>query len=192
MLKLLITVLLVSLFFCGNILWADGHESVDDIEEIEEITDFIEVTQEKPGYFEIFGHLHPAMVHFPLAWMVLLFLVELIAFIENKASWHKAGFYILVITVISFIPAIISGLINASNHPPDTDKLNILLLHRNLNFIVVSLTLIALTLRFLRRKTSLGKLRVVYLALISIATILLLLSGHLGGKMVFGENYLPF
>jgi uncharacterized membrane protein len=165
-------------------------EQVQEFEMVEEVVD---VTEEETalGLFEIIGRMHPAMVHFPIGWLFLLFLTEMIAFIYNKPSWHRAGFYILIMVVLSIAAAAVTGLINASNQEFEGELNSLMITHRNLNYVVAALSLMALGTRLARRTLS-GHLHGVYLALVTVATVLVMISGHLGSKMVFGLKYLPF
>ncbi len=169
-------------------------EDFEDIQldEVEDVTE--QVTQAPAGFsiITLIGKFHPALVHFPLGWMFLLFLVELVAYIYNRQDIHRAGFYLLILTLLSFIPAIVSGLINASWTQGGTETHDRILVHRNLNFIVAGLALLALSLRLFVARMLSGKLRVLYLLALISGAIIILISGHIGSKLVFGENYLPF
>jgi len=64
--------------------------------------------------------------------------------------------------------------------------------HRTLNLSVATLAAIALVLRFSRRNQLDGPWRIVYLGLVFAATGLVLVAADLGGRMVYGPNFLPF
>jgi hypothetical protein len=64
--------------------------------------------------------------------------------------------------------------------------------HRNLNIVSAILCLGALLLGYPKRESLRGPRRWFYIGLLVAAAIIVLIAGHLGGKMVFGENYLPF
>jgi len=170
------------------------EQSEDSEIESLELEDIVDVTPQNSGFSfkKILGRLHPAFVHFPIAWLFMLFVTEIIAFIYNKPTWHKAGFYMLIILVLSFIPAVTSGLVDASLHDMDAAEHSIMVTHRTINFIVTGLVVLALVLRLAKRSELKGALRGTYLGMIIIATVMIMISGHLGAKMVFGSNYLPF
>ncbi|HEQ99064.1 MAG TPA: DUF2231 domain-containing protein [candidate division Zixibacteria bacterium] len=166
---------------------------VGEVEEFEMVEDVVDVTEQETslGLFEIIGRMHPATVHFPISWLFLLFLTEMIAFIYNKPAWHRAGFYILIMAVLSIAAAAATGLINASNQELEGELHSLMITHRNLNYVVAGLSVLALGIRIGRRSLS-GYLHGIYLAFIVVATVLVLISGHLGSKMVYGLKYLPF
>jgi len=160
-------------------------ETLDDIQEIEEI-------EPGMGFPEFLGRLHPAVIHFPIAWLVLLLGIEGIALATGGAGWSRAGRVLLFAACISFLPAIATGLIHASHQGSDPNFLQLMEPHRNLNIASAILCLGALPLGFRQRETLRGPRGWVYIGLIAASTLLVLIAGHLGGKMVFGENFLPF
>jgi sulfite exporter TauE/SafE len=76
--------------------------------------------------------------------------------------------------------------------PSDADVARALTIHRTLNFVVFGLVLAALGLRLFRRNDLQGWSRRGYLALVVVATGLVLLAADFGGKMVYGAHFLPF
>src|SRR5687768_613844 len=62
-------------------------EEVEEVEAVEpaEAEGDSKASEEKKegGFFEVVGHLHPAVVHMPIGWLVLLFLLDLAAFLLN-------------------------------------------------------------------------------------------------------------
>jgi uncharacterized membrane protein len=166
------------------------EEIIEEIEEIEEIT---VVNPEKSlGLLEILGRFHPAVVHIPIGWLMMVVIIDLVTFAIGWKDWQQWGIYALAGTVLSFFPAIFTGFLNASSLPHDSPILSLMETHRNLNILVTALCIAALVLRFKKRSALKGGVKWIYLGLIFLSAALLALSGHLGGKMVFGVNYLPF
>ena len=54
-------------------------------------------------------HLHPMIVHFPIALLIIGFLFDLTGAIFNKVFFSKAGFYLLILGTLGVIAAFISG-----------------------------------------------------------------------------------
>lgn len=163
------------------------EEIIEEIEEIEVV-----VPEKAIGFWEILGRLHPAVVHIPIGWLMMVVIIDMVAFVLGKDEWARLGLYALIGTVLSFFPAIITGLLIASSIPSDSPSLSLMETHRNLNLLVTALCVAALALRIRKRNALEGGPKWSYLGLILLSAALLTLSGHLGGKMVFGENYLPF
>ena len=64
--------------------------------------------------------------------------------------------------------------------------------HRNVMLAALGCTVVALVLRLWRKNQLAGAVYYAYLGFLLVATALMSLGGHLGGKLVFGEDYLPF
>jgi len=171
-------------------LFVSAGAELEDIEEIEEIEEVTEAGT--PGFLEYLGRMHPALVHFPIGWLIMLVLIDLGAFVLRLESFEKWGLYVLIGSVLSFVPAIITGLLNASYLQDNASTLTTLAWHRNLNLLMAGLCVVALILRLKYRNRIAGGVKWAYLGLILIASVLMMAAGHMGGKMVFGENYLPF
>lgn len=169
---------------------APDDEADEEVEEVEEVA--VEPEAKKsPGVFEILGNLHPMLVHMPIAWLFLLLLADVGGLILGRELPRRAGLPLLALTFLAMIPAVATGLMNAAHQSVEGDDLATLLLHRNLMFATAAVTAVALVLRAVKRELP-GALRVVYLLLIFAAVALISAGGHIGGEMVYGEDYLPF
>ena len=56
-----------------------------------------------------FNHLHPMIVHFPIALLFIGFLADAIGIIFKKEFFTKAGFYMLVLGTLGVVAAYLSG-----------------------------------------------------------------------------------
>ena len=171
-----------------------------DVEEIE-VLDAETPTQEDATsegddtpttLFGVMGRLHPALVHLPIAWTLLLCLVELIALARPQEGWRSAGLYLSILTWLSFLPAALTGLLRLEQLPQDPEALAPALLHRNIMYIAAGLASTVALLRVLAKNRLTGPRRLVYLALVCLTFALVGLGAHLGGKLVYGDDYLPF
>ena len=54
-------------------------------------------------------HLHPMIVHFPIALLIVGFLADVIHLIIKKEFFSRAGFYLLILGTIGVIAAYLSG-----------------------------------------------------------------------------------
>lgn len=165
---------------------AGSDEAVEELEMIEEVEEVAESDQQPATLADYLGSLHPAVIHFPIAWMVLFLLVELINIFRREWHWHRLGGYLLILTVVSFVPAVLTGWVQGAQVSFNEPYASIFELHRNLNFLTAALSLGAL---MLRRKQPSGKFtmkQIIYWMLILGAGTLVLYSGHLGGRLVHG------
>ena len=144
------------------------------------------------GLSDLVGRLHPALVHFPIAWLVGLALVDFVGLVLKREAWQRMGIFVLGGTVLSLLPTAATGLLRAAHMPSDPAVHALLITHRTLNFAVAGLVLAAFALRLRRRNRLQGPSRVVYLALVFAATGLVLVAADFGGRMVYGPDYLPW
>jgi uncharacterized membrane protein len=151
-----------------------------------------EVEGKPSGLSDLIGRLHPALVHFPIAWLVALALVDFVGLVLKREAWQRAGIFVLAGTVLSLVPTAATGLLRAAHMPSDAAVHALLVTHRGLNFAVAGLVVAAFVIRLLRRDRLQGPSRVVYLTLVFAATALVLVAADFGGRMVYGPDYLPW
>ena len=164
-----------------------------DPAEIEEVQDVSAVEPPgRPSALGLLGRFHPALIHFPIAWVFLLQLVETIALINRREEWRRMSLFVLILACLSFIPAAATGFLRAASVGSDPEFRSLMVTHRNMNVAAALLCMGALALRLGLPRQFASRLRWLYLLLLSVCAVLLLVAGHLGGKMVFGQGYLPF
>jgi uncharacterized membrane protein len=173
---------------------APQENAKDDGEEVEIIEEVSVTSSDAGGNFllKIFGRLHPAIVHVPIGWLMLLLLCDLAVLLGKREELRPASLYIHILTLLSFFPALFSGFINAGNNSTEADFLHLMGEHRNLIIAMALLTTIAFAIRCKAKNQLTGKAGYLYLGLIILATLLIGAAGHIGGKMVYGPDYLPF
>ncbi|HET6347369.1 MAG TPA: DUF2231 domain-containing protein [Myxococcota bacterium] len=144
------------------------------------------------GFFEMVGHLHPAVVHMPIGWLVLLLLLDLAAFLLNRPELLPVGPWVGLGVVLSFIPAAITGLLRFDGLPQDPEAAAPALLHRNVMYGCLVLCIVALVVRVMNRNELEGRNKWIYLGLVASACLTVTIGGHLGGQLVYGNDFLPF
>ncbi len=177
---------------------AEPQEEVELVEEIE-IVDVVSVepvatasTSGGMGVSTVVGRFHPALVHLPLAGVVLLALFELLRLGRWGEGLGKASLLLLGFTVLTALPAVASGLLRAAELAGKGARLSQLPAHRAVMLSAVGLAVLALAIRVLKGRNLAGVSRWIYLILVLGAAALVPLGGHLGGKLVYGDNFLPF
>lgn len=200
--RLLSAVLLALLwsFSCGGPVSAQelgqaaapGQEPVEEIENVEAVTE-IQAAAEKPTTIDVLmGRLHPALVHLPIGWLLATLLLDFLGLCLNRTGFHRAGLVLLLVAALSCMPAMVSGWLRASELASGGPSADLVISHRNLMIGVSSLVVLALGLRLWRKNQIEGLFRWIYLGMILIGSGLIGFGGHLGGKLVFGANFLPF
>jgi uncharacterized membrane protein len=165
-----------------------------DVQEVTDIGQIEEIKSEgvKPTALELAGRFHPMLIHFPIAWLILLALAELFSFIGRQTYWWQPVLCLHVLALLAFVPAAVTGFILAAHIGTDPEFLRLVIPHRNLNLAGAALCLISLVLRIRAGKDMHGRMRRTVLLLILSATLAVLIASHYGGEMVFGESFLPF
>jgi uncharacterized membrane protein len=128
---------------------------------------------------------HPIMVHFPIALFFVSLALDLLGMIRRDAALHIAGFYNLVIALLSAFASLVTGYIAFLRlHFPFEG------VTRNHIILALSTTVLMTILYAIRvhrhEKMSTGA-RVLYLIVGMIGVVTLALVGHYGGEMVYGS-----
>jgi uncharacterized membrane protein len=168
-----------------------------DVEEVEVVEDVTDVSNERAntagnkGLLYIVGRLHAAMVHFPIAWVFLLLLMQIAMLSQRFADLSKAAMTIHILAVASYIPAIFSGFMRVKYIPDSPEFSSMLTAHHIPVFSASALCMLTLIVALIKRDLWTSyKYRYVRLALVTITFLLFSLGGHNGGKLVFGANFL--
>ena len=123
--------------------------------------------------------IHPVLVVFPIGLWVFSFVCDLAFAATGHVSWYDAGFYAMAGGIFGGLAAAIPGFIDLmSIDKPAVRRIGIT--HMLLNVFAVALFSINL---FLRTQMAAGA--VVPVSLSVIGLVLILISGWLGGQMVY-------
>jgi len=194
------------LFFAALVLYATfgfatawahaaqaGAAAKGDVEEVE----VADVSEVKPAdaaarpLLDTISRFHPPLVHLPIAWLMLLVLVDGATFLGGK-PWEKAGFYLLWLAAVSCVPAVTTGLLREDCYKGGAEVKTIITTHKWLALTTASLCIVALGIRLLSRNDLKKTSKFAYLAVVFAAGLLIGAVGHKGGQIVFGKGYLPF
>jgi len=165
-----------------------GFKSDKEVEEVEVIPD-AEGSPAAP--WGVVGRFHVAVVHFPIAWVLLTLLLDLLAFGAGRRELADAGRWTLGLGVLSFGPAVATGLLREETMGLPEATHALVEVHETL----VLAALAAATAAFLWRwrfPTLQGHRRVIYLLLMAVACGLVAAGAHWGGKVTWGPEHLPF
>jgi len=138
---------------------------------------------------EKIGRLHICLVHFPIAFIFLLLLIDYLTFIVGW-NFEKFGDFLLVCLGLAFLPPIATGFLRTEYMKGNIDVFNLITSHRNLAISAAMFVLAALILRFTVKPQ--GIFKWIYLLVILAAAILVSMTGYEGGEVVFGEGYFSF
>ncbi len=134
-------------------------------------------------------HLHPMLVHFPIALTTLGFVAEVASlYFKKELCLPKVGFYLLIVGTLASIVAVFSGLVFTNEMSGAADEIRDL--HQVFAWLTVSFLLATSLLRIylLRNKTENANLKWIAFAMYGIATICVSITGFFGGTLVY--NYM--
>jgi len=132
-------------------------------------------------------HVHPMIVHFPIALLIVGFLTDLASFFIKGDFFKQSGFYLLILGALGTIAALLSGeqagsglggqgvLGQAIEHHEEAAELAVWLV------LVTALFRVALVL--LKKYAGAFKIAALVLFLLSIGAIAR--TGYYGGKLVY-------
>ncbi|HEX3133006.1 MAG TPA: c-type cytochrome domain-containing protein [Planctomycetota bacterium] len=144
-----------------------------------------------PSPMTLFARAHVVVVHFPVALLMVLALIEVLRWRRKTGSMDQTIAIIAVITALSSIVAIIQGLMLADDGSGSVEHARLLALHKWLGIVtgVVAIGSAAIALR--RQLGDTPGLAKLYRVFVLPGALLVSLTGHYGGQMVHGEKYLP-
>jgi uncharacterized membrane protein len=146
---------------------------------------------EKPSMVELFGRAHVMVVHFPVALLMVLALIEILRWRRKEGSMDQSVAIIAVIAALSSILAIVQGWMLAGPNEGNSEYCKLLELHR---WLGISTGVFACASAIVALRRQLGDsagLTKLYRVLVIPGAILVSLTGHYGGALVHDPSYLP-
>ena len=179
---------------------ADAPKPAPAAAEVEDLDDVKEVVPAKApdapppsGLADVISKLHPAFVHIPIGWLLMVLLLDLAALGMGLREFGRWGLFALAGTALSMIPAGVSGMLREDGFAgAPAQTVSLIGTHKGLMITMASLVLLALVLRISRKNQLEGLWKGAYLVLVFVAGGLIVVGGHVGGKIVFGPEHLPF
>ena len=132
-------------------------------------------------------HLHPMIVHFPIALLIVGFLSDIIGLLTKRDFFTQAGFYLFTLGALGVIAAFITGGQAGDGIVEEGALKQALETHEEAATLAIWVTSIAAIFRialFLLKKYS-GVLKMVSLALGLLAVMAIARTGYYGGELVY-------
>lgn len=136
-------------------------------------------------WFLFFGHFHPVLVHLPIGMLVLVGLMYFFSKTEDVEAKQKAfaPFFFWAGITATFSCAMGFALSQSGEYDEET-----LLFHQYLGISVAVISfLLAYTSQYWSKDANMRKL---FTPTLTLALLLLTLTGHLGGNLTHGSDYL--
>jgi uncharacterized membrane protein len=135
----------------------------------------------------LIGRLHPVLIHFPIALVIVAALAEVVAMVTADVRWRTVAVVNVRAGAVFALLAAISGWRLAL--APEMEGSPLLEWHRWLGTIAAGAALAAaLAPGGIRRRSALGVLT--YRIALFAAGTLVAVTGHFGGLLVWGANFL--
>ena len=131
------------------------------------------------NFYEFFGRLHPLVVHLPIGFLLIAVLLEWFKGKDASKGKNRAIVFILFLGAISAIIAAVFGWLLANDGYDE----NTLFWHK---WLGISAAVFAIIAWWTKRK----KEKKIYKFSIWSIAILLLVTGHFGGSLTHGSDYL--
>ena len=141
-----------------------------------------------PPFLQFLGKLHPIVVHFPIALILAALLAEILALTNNrwKPTCETSARFMLPLGALGAAPAVLFGWF-AADGAGKAGELGLLIYrHRWLGVITLGVALIATLLQYFATRYTKPKLTWLYKAALLLAAVLVGITGHLGGLIVYG------
>jgi uncharacterized membrane protein len=132
---------------------------------------------------------HPGFVHFPIGLLAAAFLFEALALAARRPALHDVGRACLFLGTVAAMVTVGTGIWGEKLVDPRPHELDQLIdRHETLAFLTLSLAIVLSMWRISMRKKYEGQKRLVFVALLGVLAVLVLLTGHIGGRMVYDHG----
>lgn len=137
-------------------------------------------------YWQVFGRLHPLLVHFPVALILLGALVEVFWWLAGRRETSSGtGAFCLWVGLVGGMLAAWAGWTLADHQQEAGDLVD---LHRWVT-IAGMVVLAAAAVAWIKRRRKGREWAAAHIGLFCIAAILIAVGGHFGGDMVWGKGW---
>lgn len=139
--------------------------------------------------FEWLGRFHVLIVHFPIALYILAFVAEVCGMYSSSGAWRQIAGFNLFFATLSALCAAVFGWLLAQGWTGSPSLLETLERHRWLGISFTVLSVVSLGLWYIQGRRKVPFLRTAYMIVLFIGVILVGLTGHFGGTLVYGADY---
>jgi uncharacterized membrane protein len=129
--------------------------------------------------------LHPLTVHFPIALLLTALLVETLALVGRRPSWHRISLWNLMLGAVGAAAAVITGRLAEETAKHSFAIHQVMSVHERMGYLVLALAVIAAGWRLrVRDRLGVSSRRLVW-AVLAIACGIMVFGAHLGGRLVY-------
>lgn len=133
------------------------------------------------------AHLHPMIVHFPIALITIGFLAEVVSlFFKSEKCLSKTGFYLLILGTLAAVAAWSTGQL-FTNEPTQGELMNVFQKHETGALVTMILMVIGSAFRIwlISKKKEETQLKWIAFGIYLLAFAAVTFTGFMGGTMVY-------
>jgi uncharacterized membrane protein len=177
---------------------AAADDPVEDVDDVEVVPPAAAdpaqaaIEAERGGWQDVAGRFHNAVVHVPIGWVLMVLLLDALAFAFRRKDLETSGLWALGGALLAFAPACATGLLREDFVGQTPEVKALIETHQALIFATIGVVAAAFLWRLGFRRNLTGARKGVYLSLVAGASVLVAIAGHWGGKVAWGPDYLPF
>lgn len=143
-------------------------------------------TATERGWGAVLGRLHPALVHFPVALVLIAFVAEGMCIARRDGRYADIARFLILTAAWLSVPAAITGFLRADSITLDAAEQRLFAIHRVVGIATPVLVFLCAGLgEGVRRSGQVWEL-VLYRIVLVLAAISTLIAGYVGGEIVFG------
>jgi len=136
-----------------------------------------------------FNHLHPMLVHFPIALLIIGFLSDALGLVIKKEFFAKVGFYLLILGTLGAIAAFLTGNLAGDGLTEAGPLKRALETHEEAAeltlWLMIAAAAVRIALVFMKRYS--GLLKWAAFALLLIGVLSVARTGYYGGQLVYNH-----
>lgn len=136
-----------------------------------------------------YGQFHPALTHFPVALLLVAALAEAVAWYRPRAAWSDIAVFNLHLGAASAVVTATMGWALAATMGTEPDLRATLFWHRWLGTGTAAWAILAVGLWWWQRRRFTSRRLIAYRAALLGGALLVSVTGHLGGLLVYGLDY---
>ena len=130
-------------------------------------------------------NIHPLLVHFPIAFLLAFFALDLVGTLAKKPQWRSVAGWFLYLGTLTALFTVIAGFIAASSVPHGQNVHDIMERHEHFGISVLSLAVVLSAWRMKSGGLIRGGANSFFLILSALMCVLMMLGADLGGLMVY-------